>query len=807
MNPFLSDYIFSIATRSREKVQSILTATQTSKENLDEISKRINDSISRSPISIRPESYGGVISNANLDAVHRDVSLRTQELFTESNLISLLLDTHSEILSSEVKKQKDQLDSFRKYIDNYTFMLADEGFYDHAYMESFNDEIQKEVGSTLNTMLYDRSGVSFDPTSEILEVDQGAGILAFSSSYIFSHPLSASVIRSNCSPSLVSDTGIWRAVTSSQGEGWRAEVSSQRPIVSSLRDDLDKGAQFEIELFLLSPGPCDTISLSPMADVAMDILSIRVYNEDFSEWKEIIGEKKKLSKETVFFFDQQVVSKFVILVSQSLYTRGKVPARNSEIQYDKALESQRLEFKFGDPVSKENSRKAFSRLFTKWFLGSEKDRAAIRKPFTRLDKYSPAGQNLKTSLSYEKQADYVFSTFKFRDGRRNIFNKWIADKLFAGQPELLERFSDRDSRGYKKKVPSVPPILVTEDPMGFTGSPMNYEYVLGIRNIKTGVTINKNRGVFISKHIPSPVQSGEVRLQADHKNYQYSNSYLANPQITTIEYSVTNKSNPSLESDWVPILPAFEKGLEINERIFLQSSGYAPLRFKCLRNNGVNVYKNGEQVDDISIVTSDDDLSIIGVRIPSSSFSLNPDDVYTATYLPEGDPTTVNFGDNGFQQKNIASSYDDNGAGELFHRTGNSNTVTLKNSSYVDFVKLEKESSYSPSFGLIGSYQPIKVLLADGTVAYNYTNYTGIRQNVLSPSDDKLSFIHSGKKLVFNKQIDQDFRVYYQYEPSYIRYRVIFRVNAKATISPFVNSLTIKMKLNSSVLGMNNKKV
>jgi hypothetical protein len=131
----------------------------------------------------------------------------------------------------------------------------------------------------------------------------------------------------------------------------------------------------------------------------------------------------------------------------------------------------------------------------------------------------------------------------------------------------------------------------------------------------------------------------------------------------------------------------------------------------------------------------------------------------------------------------------------------------LSNHPYVDTNKVQRESSYSSTLGLVGGYQPIKVVLSDGTIAYNYTNYTGLRQNRLDPNSSNLAFLHSGKQIIFNKEIDKSFRVYYQYEPSYLRYRIIFRVNDKIKVSPFVDSLIVKMKMNASVLGMNSKKV
>jgi hypothetical protein len=806
MNPFLSDYIFSLPSRSQEKIQDILAAAQVSKENLDDIAKRLNDIQERSPLLIRPETYGSIISVVGLDAAHRDVSLTMREMFDESNSISLLLDTQTEILSSEFKRYQDQLVAFEKYINSYSFMLSDQSFYDHGYSESFSDDIQKETDPVLSGMLYDRSTIAFDKNLESLEVDHGSGILTLGAGFVTNYPLFPRVLRSNCIKYVTSDSGIEKSVSETVGEGWRVAISSPRPISSSIIEDQDKGAQFELEYSLESPIPCDTISIKPMSDSTIDVLSIKVYGENLSTFKELVTTPKALNKDMVVYFEQDMVSKIVVIVNQPIYTRGKLPPVQSEITYKDVLESQRQRSKTS-VQSSNNSRKAFHRLFNKWFLASEKKRASLQRPVVNLDRYSSDGMGAKDELSYQKEAARVRSLFKYRNDSRNIFSRWIAEKLFKDQPELLERYTLIE-RPYAKRLEDIPFILKDEK-IDNNIDPMNYEYVLGIRNVNIGITVNKDRGLFISKPVPSPVQSGEVRIQTNDTNYMYEDSYLDNPQVTTIEYSVTNKSNPSKEEDWVSILPAQVKGSQIQERLFLQSSGYGAFRFRASSQTGISIFKNGYSLglDSSSFVRSNDNLAIVGVRIPQSEFSLNADDIYIVEYLPEGDPTTVNFEKQGFRQKNLASAYDSNGAGELFQRTGNSRSINLAYHPYVDTNKISEETTYSSELGLVGSYQPIKVVLSDGTIAYNYTNYVGLQQNDMSADDPQLAFLHSGKEIIFNKEINQEFRVYYQYEPSYLRYRVIFRINDKIKVSPFVDSLVVKMKMNASILGMNDKKV
>ncbi len=807
MKNFLSDYIFSTASKSQEKIQNILAASQASKEDLDQIADRISNIATRSPITVRPESYGGLITNTGLDSVQRDTDIRMRELYDDSNLVSLLLDTNTEILSGEVKKQRDQLLTFEKFIENYSFMLADGGFYDYAYTESFNDEIQKETSSLLSGMLYDRSGKSFDEQAESLHVDQGTGSLVMDPGFQVTYPFNPTISKNNAAAYITSDTGIDKVNSNSTGEGWRVAVSSPRPISSALYPGLEKGCQFEVEMFLNEPALCDSISIFPMADLPIQILSLKVYSEGNTEFQEFVNSSVRLDRNMTFYFARQNVARIALVINQPVYTRGKLPPVQSEIDYKEAVVAQPYFSQDKKSIVDVRTNSAFRRIFKKWSLFNDSPKVSMKIPAAQIDKYSPDKLNSKEALSYEKDQYNLYSRFKVDSKKQSIFVRWMIQKMFKDQPDLLDRFSIHRRGPYTPNA-NITTVLDEEQPTTDLES-LNYEYTLGIRSLRLGISDRPTRGVFISKPVPAPVQGGVVRIRVEDVNYYLAQSYLDNKFVTSIEYSITNRSNPTKEEDWIPIVPSNYKDEIINERLFPQSSGYAPFRFGAKNSDSITVYKNGVQIikDSLVFVQSDDLASIRGVRIPSSEFSLNQDDVYTVGYLPQGDKTTIVFSDYGFKDKSLASAFDDNGAGELFSGSGVSNSITLRNYPYVDYQRIELEGTYSQTTGLVSDYQPISIVLSDGTIVHNYTNYNGLIQNELRADDVNYAFVHSNANIVFNKAINQPFRVYYQYEPSYLRYRIIFRVNVAERTSPQVDSITIKTKMGSSILGLNNKRV
>jgi hypothetical protein len=286
-----------------------------------------------------------------------------------------------------------------------------------------------------------------------------------------------------------------------------------------------------------------------------------------------------------------------------------------------------------------------------------------------------------------------------------------------------------------------------------------------------------------------------VRIKVQDVNYQLRNTVRDDPVVTSIEYSVTNKSTPQKESDWMPILPAGLTSVE-SERFFVDDSGFGKFRFPAALTDNIAVYKNGIRLQfstESAYTYSANKQSIIGLRIPSD-LTLSSD-ILTCSYTPAADATVVNFEKQGFSQSILASAYDQNGAGESFIGTTQDRLVSLSYDPYVDYDQVEQYGVYGSS-GFTGTYQPIVIQMADGTIATNQTNYKGFLQNSLEEYADSTAvhYIHSGKNIIFNKVITERFTVYYQYLPSNLRFKIVLRVNDLAFVTPNVDLIQVKSK-------------
>lgn len=817
MKDFLSEYLITLSGKRNTHIQDLLSASRVSKNDLDSLASKLKDTKKDSPIIISQESLGGLIRRATFDSVNRDANRRLLELFNVSNRISLVLDSHAAILTSEIKALEDEIAAMEKAIANYAFTLSDGGFYDYAFTEPFSDDTFRETNISIK--LTDRSGIDFSP-EEIAVVNGAAGILSLSPQLKNAYPITADFVHTNCASMISSNTGLDRALNADVSNGWRMAVDAPKPITNRIDPSfLQQGAQVELEIFLQAPAPCDTIILTPFSDLSIDVLRVQIYPDVLNATPvSLLDSPITLDQTRVINFPLQPVAKFRVLLNQSIYSRGQTPPAQYEVAYrelndDIKLQRHNMANYMGRAYNKNN--KALKRVFLKAQKQSD-DLKIFKSEIPQLD-FNPAFGPMtldKVVLGFNP-SNPKQDFWSFKTKANHFMRKMIDEKIFASNPDQLnKRFVFNANQSF---ISSNSPLQLTmlsgQTSTGIDVSPQQpvsaniigyptiqenqylaYQYNLGLRNIRIGTGERIYRGVFISKQIPAPNDSGEVKIKVDDQDYQLIGTSRDIAQITSIEYSVSNKANPSTEQDWIPILPMTQTQVE-GERLFVNEVGRAITRFTPAISGGLKIYKNGYQFDisNVTIMRTADEAGIKSFRFKLGTFSSS--DIFTISYTPLSNSSIINFEDKGLGSSTLATAYDDSGAGETFNSTLNNQVVTLKNEPYVDYASVDSSGSYSTTYGFQGSYQPITIVMSDGSIALNQTNYKGITQNDLSTFDEsQTAYIHSGKNIIFNKPITDKFTVFYQYLPSTLRFRVVLRVNDQTYVSPSVNSVQVKTK-------------
>lgn len=312
-----------------------------------------------------------------------------------------------------------------------------------------------------------------------------------------------------------------------------------------------------------------------------------------------------------------------------------------------------------------------------------------------------------------------------------------------------------------------------------------YEYIFSLKSIglfslssATPLNASGTKSFFVSKKINTNGRPIKVKMLADYFSELKSQNSAIRSDKTSIEFSVSIVDNPSNEADWIPIIPYADEGIR-TEKLFPNQNGECNLRFTPSATS-IYLYENGEQkINGITIVN--------GNNIKINTFNINKQ--YFVSYIPANADVHKEVG---LHSRSLATpvlispSY--NGSnGERFTSTTYGNRVRLSQDPYIDYSKFVN-ASYNAIRGTITSsstsasnydyslYSPVKVVLDDGTQAINITNYLIENFQIESfYTTDSLLFIHSGDSVIFNRSINQGFRVLYQYIPDSFRYRVIMR--------------------------------
>lgn len=91
----------------------------------------------------------------------RDADLRIKSYYSTANLVSLMLNSMTDILFSEIEKVEKDLNLFSTYINNYEFLSGKDDLYNSNYIEKFDSNINDYRYDGYSFVLPDRDGISF----------------------------------------------------------------------------------------------------------------------------------------------------------------------------------------------------------------------------------------------------------------------------------------------------------------------------------------------------------------------------------------------------------------------------------------------------------------------------------------------------------------------------------------------------------------------------------------------------------------------------------------------------------------------
>lgn len=824
MRTFLDDFVGTLSFRGQKRAFSILEDAKIEKAQLSLIADKLSAQSMFAALQLKDEQNGSLIGSGSTEQAIGDVVSRLTDIYDQSNSISLLLSSSTSVLTADIQSLEDELNALEKSIANYSFLLADGGTYDYAFLEPFNDTRNSE---DFDFTLTDRNGLIFSKEEKALVVAD-EGVVVLPQNIVHSFPLDGKMIDCNCSAFISSANSLVNAFNARLTSGWRISIASPAPISSTLPsfrnlyNDITEfpGVNAVLELTLPSPAPCDNVKINPFSDAPFDIVQIELFpdlNEDVKF--PLLQAPVSIDSSRSFYFKLQPVAKIKLYIRQSLYRRNALQPIVSETIYRKVIANPM------PPVQVINTKTVtynrikrvgfISRLVQRFIkigikaisIGvdiatktASSNQFEIEAPTTMyMPQWGSFQDDLSKIASNHRVASlkWVNQTVKSSAMEAAAFGRLSIEFLTSFLPQIFIQTRivnvQNNTQNPLPNAPIQPMPQIVNDITYITPEQFKYEYNIGINNVQIGNALTGFKGIFISKILPSPSDVGEVKIKASDIQFVDNNLGKDQPLLTSVEYSVSNQAKPDAESDWVPILPTGVDQIS-GERFFVDATGKGTFIFGASLTQKINLYKNGYLIKDFDVnsflIRSSNLQWAIGLKIPSNYITTQ--DILTVDYTPIVDSSVVNFENAGYSIAPLVSSFDANGAGEGFTGTAGQLILDLLYEPYIDYNQVST-STYSSTAGLT-PYNPIIVIFNDGTFATNLTNYKeGGIQTLLNAGSDP-SFIHNGTSLMFNKPLDAGFRVYYQYLPNNLRFRVVLRANASEYVSPKVDFVQIKAK-------------
>lgn len=763
-SPFLNSYVQSLTTQQKMRASDVFNQVILAKQDLTSLLATLNNQFNLNTLSLNQMPEATMITSTDWQLNLRDIILRFNDQFSLANFIGLLLDTNKKMLSSQIMSLQTQLSALEKQALNYEFLAADGGTFNYAYLETFHDNLGQANPSWL---VPDRDGSPFDPNLQVATILTNEGALVLPDNINNNQAITASILMTNTSGFITSDTGIINCLSQNSTIGWRQAISSPTPLKTTINSVFDgyTGAQAVLEFQLSQPTACTELQIQPLSASSIDLIKVILYSssQDFVGTS-ITLPTTNINQITNIHFPMMDVQRFQLYINQSQYERNNLPADAQEQNY-RQLYNQ----------TNNNSTNIYNL-------------HANSEPFESMPKIGMA-----SSAAYDDDLTDILHTYQTKMGASytwsqgsNIYHSSLLH-LFSNWPGVFKTIFPQDvinpvsknrplllaSIGTSAVSPQVANPVIQSPTVA---QPLNYEYILGLQYVGIGIDVPELKGMFVSNIIPSPGDMGEVKLKAVDYEYLDNTGTLDNPQLTSIEYSVTNVTNPANESDWIPILPINDT-IITSERLFPNRAGTCLLRFWASPGEQLIIYKNGYVFNKYTHLYDNSNNFLTAVSLDVQSY--NAHDILTALYTPALNPSLVDFTNKGFANAPLISAFDATGSGEGFVGTGGRNSIQLSNAPYIDASQIANSD-----------YQPITVVLQDGTSVINLTNYATNNQPAFPTTG--YYFIQSGNMLMFNQPIDQAFRVYYQYLQNNVCFRIVLRVNSMTFVSPKVTSVQIK---------------
>lgn len=848
---YLPQTINQYSSSTRSTVASLIRQMKIGKSDLSSLVGRVSNTVVDQNFSAANIPMFSTLSKEIMIDSFRNIFLRIQSFYSAANATGIVLNSMIDVFSSEIDKAENDLSKLELFVDNYEFISGKDDLYNSNYIEKFDSYINDYKFDNLIINIPDRDGISFIENGNSF-IDGKSGVLKIGktqdSKNIIKNIKSINT-KNNYGNYITTKTDFENLFNDNFSDSWTVTIKSPT-ILNAQLDEYKKyldydytnilGAATVAEVEFERPIAIDTIRINPNYGNNLQILQAIAFVDNPQQSNNLTASEnyyKLLSNPSLINgtfdikFDKRNISKIILMFNQPNYIRSnKVPissetnAKVLDMFIKSIIDDRKNRFsKYQDIVFwffKKNN--TITGLSTNKYL--ETDYYVYKFP-QEFDSYlTNLNQQIKdfNTLVIEDRNIYtntpVFINLMNNmldsfSGRLNLFsNNIFVETLNSGNvanslsdPSFVKSNATNQISDYSNQF--ISPAIVNSQYAASTynvgqESEDSYEYSFSLSSIEFIETLSQNatKATYVSRKIPvdGQILGVKAKVNTGINSVDVSRADKDLKSLASYELSISNKPIPNQEDDWIAIAPY---GIEYidSEVLFVNSStGRAQLRFNAVPDS-ITLYKDGIIVPRGTANYSYTSQNNI-LTISSSIYSINS--IFVISYkldYSNYSPNEIDFIKRNVYIESIKSYSSPDGPGERFLQTDNNSYIRLSYTPYINKTAA-KSSTYNAiggtSFiGNFGGYSPVKIQLSDGSFAVNLTNYSDTSYNVSFYNTSNTLFMHNGNGIVFNRNINTPFSVYYQYTPNDLRFRIILRKNYLDTNDPIsVDSVILKMK-------------
>jgi hypothetical protein len=844
----LPETISLYSSASRATVSSLIRDMRLEKTDLNFlVTKMSNMTFDLNYTGAKVASFSLLTKEAMVDAF-RNAYLRMQNLFNAANATGIALNSIVSVFDSEIQKVEEDLDKLQVFIDNYEFISGKDDLFNANYIEKFDSFLNDYRADGIQFSIPDRDGQDFsetnnafiDPVSGTLKIGKGQDIKNIIRN------VKSIKIATNYNNYTTTNSSFENLFNDNFFDSWSVTVKSPAILSAQLKDYIKyfnydysaiSGAIAAVEITLQRPINIDTIRFQPNQSTNFKLLQAVVYHNSPLEANNItpsenytvlLNNPVLLNRVFDLRFNKKSINKIIFIFNQQDYVKNNRPPINSELN-SKVLDS----FVKAVIDDRKNRFSKFQDIIYWFFKRKSTVKGISKNKKTDIDYYAYRfPQEFDSYINNLDQQIKEFNNLIIED--RNVFTN---TPVFVNAiNSMLNTFSGKykifDSDKYIEGITAGSSLFASGFIMGSSSngrstsaqqydsgalaapltsissqtsvleSNLGYEYSFSLKSIEFIETLNDNvnKAVFVSKKIPV---NGQV-VAAKIKPYFFNNNAgvaSVNRSIlapASYELSLSNKPFPSSESDWIPI-SSYGNTFVQSEILFTNNiTRKGTLRFRA-KNDSITLYKDGVLVPRVS-ANYTYSVNENSISISESIFNINSRFIVSYDLdFSLSPPDEVDFIKKNIILQSLKNYSTEDGSGEIFSSTNLNASVRLSYAPYVDrdsYSRIIYNKSTGTNFiSNNAGYNPVRIVLSDGTVAVNLTNYSLSAEKVSFYSTTETLFIQSGRNVVFNRVINQPFTVYYQYIPNDLRFRLIVRKNIIDLSDPIsVDSVILKMK-------------